>query len=70
MTQTMRLSETKQGDLIKFSKKTKVDWYIAYRDRSAIEMWSNNDTTRTIRPSSKSWDKTIKLLQRTKECHY
>ena len=36
--QTMRLSETKQGDLIKFSEKSKVDWYIAYRNKSLIEM--------------------------------
>ena len=58
----MKLSEVKFGDLIKFSKNSKVDWFIGYKDRDEIEMWSSNDTTRTILDSSKTWNKKIIIV--------
>lgn len=59
----MKLSETTQGDLIKFSKTSKVDWFVAVKTKKLIELWSSNDTTRTIRTTSKSWDKEIIVLK-------
>jgi len=65
----VKLSETICGDFIKFSKNSKVNWYIAYKIESTrenyLEMWSSNDRKRTITSESESWNKTV--IKITKE---
>ena len=68
----MKLNELKQGQLFKFNKKTKINWYVAYapiykgNDKPAyIEAWASNEaeTERTYRPNSPTWNRNIILIE-------